>query len=182
MKSSPGDPGHGDRTRREPSDCESCRLSWSTWKIDLDQFLCEFKAPILQATVRSKRIVSDRRYSISARQRRVGGSSRTISPFSITSTRSAMSSAKLRDLFGDAIDSHARRGIRFRVRALALMIEGMDASVGYPAAAPSACGGARAIASAAGWQPDRLPAAAVHSFPKTPETLIRCRPALPFPG
>src|SRR5664279_4711807 len=50
-------------------------------------------------------------------------SSRTISPFSMTSTRSAMSSAKLRTCSDTTIDNPRSSRMRFSVRAISRLIE-----------------------------------------------------------
>jgi len=89
-------------------------------KIDLDQSICIASSPFTDVRLRFRRTNISR----SARHRRRRACRPTISPFSITSTRSAMSSAKLKTARRPRSTARARRESASKVRAISLMIEG----------------------------------------------------------
>src|SRR5579871_1285319 len=114
-------------------------------KINLDQCLYHFNAPLFFEPCK---IQTDKYLEIRAASTLSRGSSRTISPFSMTSTRSAMSSAKLRTCSETTIESPRSSRIRFKVRAMSLMIEGWMPSVGSSSSRTfGLVASARAIAS-----------------------------------
>src|ERR1700733_5646191 len=124
-------------------------------KIDLDQCLWHFNAPLFYKPCTNQ---TDRYLEICAASMPSRGSSRTISPFSMTSTRSAMSSAKLRTCSETTIERPRSSRIRFRVRAISLMIDGWMPSVGSSSSSTfGLVASARAIASCCCWPPDRFP-------------------------
>src|SRR5579863_3728536 len=96
-------------------------------EIDLDQCLWHFNAPLFYELCTNQ---TDRYLEICAASMPSRGSSRTISPFSMTSTRSATSSAKLRTCSDTTIERPRSSRIRFKVRAISLMIDGWMPSVG----------------------------------------------------
>src|ERR1700682_455401 len=113
-------------------------------KIDLDQCFWHQKLLCLQAMV----VQTDKYLEICAASTPSRASSRTISPFSITSTRSAMSSAKLSTCSETTIDSPRSSRMRFRVRAMSLIMEGCMPSVGSSSRSTlGLVASARAIAS-----------------------------------
>src|SRR6202171_3443090 len=123
-------------------------------KIDLDQCFWHQKLLCLQAML----VQTDKYLEICAASTPSRASSRTISPFSITRTRSPLSSAKLSTCSETTIDSPRSSRIRFSVRAISLMIEGWMPSVGSSSSNTfGLVASARAIASCCCWPPERLP-------------------------
>src|SRR6202022_2635204 len=90
-------------------------------KIDLDQCIWHWMLPFL---LRLVTVQTDRYFETCAASTESRLSSRTISPFSITSTRSAMSSAKLKTCSETTIDNPRSSRMRLSVRAMSLMIDG----------------------------------------------------------
>ncbi|EAS48363.1 hypothetical protein SI859A1_00133 [Aurantimonas manganoxydans SI85-9A1] len=101
---------------------------------------------------------TDRYLAIRASSAPSTGSSWTRSPFSRTSTRSAMSRAKDRTCSETTMDRPFSSRMRFRVRPISRMIEGWMPSVGSSRSRTLGReASARAIASCCCWPPDRLP-------------------------
>src|ERR1700722_3359736 len=148
------DPRHN-RNIRMPAVVDHVIFISRLRKIDLDQCLWHFNAPLFYEPCTNQ---TDRYLEICAASMPSRGSSRTISPFSITSTRSGMSSAKLRTCSETTIERPRSSRIRFKVRAMSLMIDGWIPSVGSSSSSTfGLVASARAIASCCCWPPDRLP-------------------------
>src|SRR5882672_3033661 len=122
-------------------------------QIDLDQCIRHQQLPWFY-----KLSYTDKNFEICAASTLSRGSSRTISPFSMTSTRSAMSSAKLSTCSDTTMERPRSSRIRFKVRAMSLMIDGWMPSVGSSSSSTfGLVASARAIASCCCCPPERLP-------------------------